>query len=162
MFAAYVDVADKLRRMALIRFEQMGKSRIYSTLHTSTDIVLETSKNLANGGAAFVMILVSGAYITYLSPVAFAIIAVFYLFGYFIYRANLHNITELLKIAGAHEHQFKDRFKYFLEGFKELKVSRNKRETLYQDYILPESRLVEKSSVHAEKGLSINTVFIQS
>ncbi|GJL83545.1 MAG: ABC transporter ATP-binding protein [marine bacterium B5-7] len=162
IFAAYLDVADKLRRMHLVDFEEMGKSRIYSTLHTSTDIVLEASKNLANVGAAFIMILVSGIYIASISIVAIAIIVVFYLFGYFVYRTNLQKVSELINKASLHDHQFKDRFKYFLEGFKELKVARNKSATLYNDYIRPEARQAEKASIRAEKKLSANMVFIQS
>ena len=162
IFAAYVDVADKLRRMRLIDFEEMGKSRIYSTLHTSTDIILETSKNLANVGAAFIMILVSATYVAYISPVAIAIIVVFYLFGYFVYRTNLKNVNKLIGEANIRERRFKDRFKYFLEGFKELKVAGSKSSALYQDYIRPEAADAEEAGVRAEKQLSINMVFVQS
>lgn len=161
-FATYVEIADKLRRAQLLDFERMGKSRIYSTLHTSTDIILETSKSLASVLTACVLILFAGLYIAYLSPLAIITIIVFYLFGVLVYISNLRNVRSLLHETDRLERRFKDLFKYFLEGFKEIKVDRRKGDALFQDHVRPAARRAEESQVRSERQLTINGVFVQS
>jgi putative ATP-binding cassette transporter len=161
-FAAYVGVVAKLRRMKLFEFERLGKARIYSTLHTNTDIVSETSKSLASVGAAVVMVAVSGVYVAIISPLALAVVVFFYLFGYFVYATNFKRAQTLLDATATLEKRFKDRFTYFVEAFKELKVNRRLSGVLFEEKVLPDAAEAEKSRVKTENALSMNIVFVQS
>ncbi|HKJ17741.1 MAG TPA: ATP-binding cassette domain-containing protein [Xanthomonadales bacterium] len=161
VFDTYVAIADHLRNMQLLRFERLGKGHIYSTLHTNTDIILETSKWLATVGAAIVLILFSALYIAWLSPLAFTTVVAFYGFGYFIYRSNLGSVRELLVESGEREKSFRSLFSVFLEGFKELRVSHLKRRTLYEEHVQPQAESAMQAAVGAEARLTVNNVFIQ-
>ncbi len=162
IFDTYVVIADRLRRMQLLEFERLGKTRIYSTLYTNADIILEAAKSLANVGVACVLILFSVAYIAWLSPAACALVVLFYLFGYFIYRSNLINMRGLLKESERNEQRFKALFRYFLEGFKEIKVSHSMSRALFEEQIKPNAQKAKVARVSAERRLVANSVFIQS
>lgn len=162
IFSIYVDLADKVRRARTLTFERIGKANIYATLHTNTDIILETSKSLAGVGAAIVMILFCAAYIAYLSRSAIATIIIFYIFGIYVYTANLKRVQELLKETGLKEDRFKGLFRYFLEGFKELKVDRAKSLDLYENHVRTEAETARRARTQAEDRLAGNNVFIQS
>lgn len=161
-FATYVDIADKLRRMSLIEFERIGKARIYAILHTNTDIILETSKTLASVGAGCVLIAFSALYIGYLSGIALLMVAVFYLFGYFLYRSNLGSMQSLLRQGVQKEERFKALFRYFLEGFKEIRLDERKGEALYDEHIVPGAKEARAARVDAEERLTTSGVFVQS
>ncbi len=162
IFSIYVDIADKIRNSRTIAFESIGKSRIYTTLHSNTDIILESSKSLAGIGAAIVMIIFSGIYIAIMSRSAILTIIVFYIFGVFVYVTNFTRVRTLLNDANEQTENFKGWFSYFLEGFKEIKVDHNKSEDLFNNYIKPESKKAKNTRIKAENQLAANTVFIQS
>ncbi|MBK1649049.1 cyclic peptide export ABC transporter [Rhabdochromatium marinum] len=162
ILATYIGIADKLRHVGLLAFERLGKGHIYASLHTNTDIILETSKGLANVGAACVMILFSALYIASISEVAIATVVVFYLFGVYVYQANLGNMRVLLKTSEQRERRFNALFKYFLEGFKEIKVNHPKGADLFDHHIHPAGQEARECRVEAERRLTTNSVFIQS
>ncbi len=162
IFATYTGIADKLRHMRLLDFERQGKSRIYSTLYTNTDIILETSKSLASVGAACIMILFCGVYIGYLSSLALITAVVCYGFGVFVYSTIFRNMQALLQETDRHERHFKDLFTYFLEGFKEIKVNHHKGADLFDNYVRPAGKQAREVRVRAEGRLTANSIFVQS
>ena len=162
IFSTFVNIADKIRNASTLSFERIGKSSIYSTLYTNTDIILETSKSLASVGAAVMMIIFSAIYIAYISESAIITIIVFYSFGIFVYVSNFSRIQKLLKETTVRENKFKSLFKYFLEGFKEIKVNHAKGEDLFHNYIGKESARAQEARIKAESHLTGNNVFIQS
>ncbi len=162
IFSTFVGIADKLRNTRTLSFEQTGKQQIYATLYTNTDIILETSKSLASVGAAVVMIVFCAVYIALISKSAIMTIVVFYIFGIFVYTSNLKRAQKLLKETTVLEDRFKDIFKYFLEGFKEIKVNHEKGKDLLENYVMPTSEAAKQSRVKAENQMSVNIAFIQS
>jgi putative ATP-binding cassette transporter len=162
IFALYTGIAAKLQHTGLIHFENLGKRRIYTTLHTNTDIILETSKGLAGVGAAWVMILFCFAYIGYLSGPALLVVLVFYAFGIFVYSANFDRLHPLLRKANTLEERFKALFTAFVEGFKEIKVSQRKGADLLDNHIRPVGDAALEARVRSEGSLTANAVFIQS
>ncbi|GAB6043699.1 cyclic peptide export ABC transporter [Endothiovibrio diazotrophicus] len=162
IFALYTGIAGKLQHAALIHFERLGKGRIHTTLHTNTDLILETSKGLAGVGAAWVMILFCFVYIGYLSGTALLVVAAFYAFGLFVYSVNFDRLRPLLREAGTLEERFKALFTAFVEGFKEIKVSRRKGADLLDNHIRPVGDAAYEARVRAEGNLTANAVFIQS
>ena len=162
IFSTFVNIADKIRNASTLSFERIGKSSIYATLYTNTDIILETSKSLASVGAAVMMILFSAVYIAYISESAIITIIIFYSFGIFVYVSNFSQIQKLLKETTLRENTFKSLFKYFLEGFKEIKVNHAKGEDLFHNYISKESEHAQEARIKAENRLTGNNVFIQS
>ena len=162
VFSTYVNIADKIRNARTLAFEGIGKSRIYKSLQTNTDIVLESAKSLAGVGAAVNMIAFSVIYIGVMSRSALVAIVVFYLFGLFVYLSNLRRTRDLLATADANTDRFKGLFSFFLEGFKEIKVDDRKGNELFTDYIQPHADKASGSRIRVENQVSINTVFIQS
>ena len=86
----------------------------------------------------------------------------FYIFGNFVYTSNLKRVQKLFKETTVRENKFKSLFKYFLEGFKEIKVNHAKGEDLFHNYIGKESGRAREARIKAENHLTGNNVFIQS
>jgi len=162
IFATYTGIADKLRYLRLLEFERLGKSRIYSTLYTNTDIILETSKGLANVGAACIMILFCGVYIGYLSSLALLAVVIFYGFGVFVYATGFRRLQPLMRETDRYERCFKNLFTYFLEGFKEIKVSQRKGDDLFDNYVRPAGQEARDVRIQTEERLTANSIFVQS
>ncbi|MCP4414671.1 MAG: cyclic peptide export ABC transporter [Gammaproteobacteria bacterium] len=162
IFSLYVSIADKIRKARTLSFENIGKSRVYTTLHNNTDIILEASKYLSGIGAAFVMIIFSIVYIASMSGIAVFTIIIFYTFGIFVYKINFNRIRVHIDQANSHEAIFKGLFGHFLEGFKEIKVDQNKSDDLFNNYIQQASDKAKDSGVRSENLLAVNTVFVQS
>ncbi len=162
LFSTYVGIADKIRHANTMAFESIGKSKIYTTLHTNTDIILESSKLLAGIGAAVVMILFCAVYIAMMSHSAILAIVIFYLFGVFVYVTNFKRARRLLDDANEQSQRFRGLFSYFLEGFKEIKVDEKKSKDLFINYIKKQSKQAKSSRIRSENQLTVNTVFVQS
>lgn len=162
IFSMYVSLAEKIRNARTEAFERIGKAEIYSSLHTNTDIVLETSKSLAGVGAAVIMIVFCAAYIAYLSRSAVLTAIVFYAFGIFVYTTNLKRIRGLLKETNDREDRFREMFRFFLEGFKEIKVDRVLGDDLLAKQVRGQSDRARESRIKVEDRLAGNAVFIQA
>lgn len=162
IFARYVSIADKVRNARALEYEQIGKQKIYSTLEVNADIILETSKNLASVGAALAMIVFCALYILTLSPLALAVIIVFYVFGIFVYTENMKRSQTLLRDTVKAEGAFKGLFRHFIEGFKELRVNSKKADDIYDNHVTPASNKAESLRISAERSLTVNVVFSQS
>ncbi len=160
--STYIGIVDKIRNTKTDAFESIRKSRIYSTLYTNTDLILETSKSLAGIGTALVMVVFSFVYIAIISHSAIFTIIIFCAFGIFVYQTNLKQIRLLFDDADLQTDRFKSLFSYFLEGFKEFKVDHSKSEDLFSNYFQKQAQLSRHARIQAEKKLSVNTVFIQS
>ncbi|WP_027185013.1 cyclic peptide export ABC transporter [Desulfovibrio inopinatus] len=162
LFATTVRIAEKLRSTRLIAFERLGKTRIYTTLHTNTDIILETSKGLAHVAAGCVMIVFCGVYAALLSPLALGVVALFYLFGILVYTINLRSIQSRLRETEHRERRFKHFFQYIIEGFKELRITSAMTKDIFDNHIRPAASTALEERIQVENQLSSNTVFVQS
>ena len=119
-------IADKIRHSNLAIFEQVGKPRILTTLSEGTELIFEASRRLANGAVAGIMLLFSFAYMAWLSSAAFWLSVGVIICGIMVYLFNQKTINRELRISAEKENEFINSLNHVLEGFKELKVNRDK------------------------------------
>jgi len=162
IFDTHVRIASRIRNVDLRSFEIMGRSSIYMRLNTDTDIILETSKSFTNVFAGLVMIVFCAVYIAILSRLALLVIVIFYIFGILTYTSFLNRARPKLKEAARLNNDFLGFFKYFIEGFKEIKMNRVKGDDLYENYLKRKAVAAEEQKKDAERDLTYNLVFIQS
>jgi len=162
IFTKYAAVADKLRNAATLAFESIGKAEIAASLETNVDIILEAAKSLAGVGAGVIMVAFCAAYVAFISPTAFVAMAVFYLFGVFVYATNMERIREPLGRGAALERRFLNLFGHFLDGFKELKTDAPAAEDLLANHMREASSKAKAARIEVEKRLTANGVFVQT
>ncbi len=162
MFDTYVKLARRIRNTDLRAFETMGKATIYARLNADSDIIVETSKSLAGIFAALVMILFCSLYIAFLSKAALLLIVLLYILGILTYTSILNRAHPKLASASTLTEDFLSIFKHFIEGFKEIKMSRSKGDGLYEDHLLKKADLAKNRKQDAERLLHHTIVFIQS
>lgn len=158
----YIRIADKVHKADLRSFEEIGKTEIYNRLSTNSDIIMEAAKSYPHVGAAIVMIIFSAIYISIISATAIILITLFYIFGGFIYFFILQNIRKKINQSTLSESKFKGIFKHIIEGFKEIKINRNKSHDLLDNYIKKQSEIAKKDKISMEKNLVHASIFVQS
>ncbi len=156
-----VRIADKIRRSNLAIFEHVGKPRILTTLSEGSELIFEASRRIANSAVALIMLLFSFAYIAWLSAEAFWLSVTVIVCGIMVYLFNQRTIVAGLRIAAEKENEFINSLNHLLEGFKELKVNREKSDDLFQNYMEKISLSLREVRMMTESRFISNIVYTQ-
>jgi len=154
-------IADKIRRSNLAIFEQVGKPRILTTLSEGTELIFEASRRLANGAVAGIMLLFSFAYMAWLSSVAFWLSVGVIICGIMVYLFNQKTINRELRVSAEKENEFINSLNHVLEGFKELKVNRDKSNDLFRNYLETISMSAKEVRIRTEARFISNIIYTQ-
>lgn len=154
-------IADKIRRSNLAIFEKIGKPRILTTLSEGTELIFEASRRFANGAVAGVMLLFSFAYMAWLSPAAFGLSIVVIVCGVLVYLFNQRSINQELRISAEKEGEFINSMNHVLEGFKELKVNREKSNDLFFNFLETISMSAKEVRIKTESRFISNIIYTQ-
>ena len=156
-----VRIADKIRRSNLAIFEHVGKPRILTTLSEGSELIFEASRRAANGSVALIMLIFSFAYIAWLSSEAFWLSVVVIVCGTMVYIFNQRTINAELRVSARIENEFINSLNHLLEGFKELKVNREKSEDLFQNYMEKVSSNLREVRMRTESRFISNIIYTQ-
>ncbi len=154
-------IADKIRHSNLAIFEQVGKPRILTTLSEGTELIFEASRRLANGAVAGIMLLFSFAYMAWLSSAAFWLSVGVIICGIMVYLFNQKTINRELRISAEKENEFINSLNHVLEGFKELKVNRDKSNDLFRNYLETISMSAKEVRIRTEARFISNIIYTQ-
>lgn len=154
-------IADKIRHSNLAIFEQVGKPRILTTLSEGTELIFEASRRIANGAIAGIMLLFSFAYMAWLSSVAFWLSVLVIICGIVVYLFNQRTINKELRVSAEKESEFIGSLNHVLEGFKELKVNRQKSNDLFRNYLETISVSAREVRIRTEARFISNIIYTQ-
>jgi putative ATP-binding cassette transporter len=126
-----VRMADKIQRANLLQLENIGETEIYNRLTQETQVISNGSAILIVAIQSVVMLGFLALYIAFLSRMAFLLIVVILVMGVFIYLNNHKTVQAMLLETNESEMVFFDSLRDCLDGLKENKLNRRRREGLY-------------------------------
>ncbi|MCP4117665.1 MAG: cyclic peptide export ABC transporter [Desulfobacteraceae bacterium] len=156
-----INLADKIRRAGLLPIEQMGETRLYTTIVENTDIIFEATKSMSNAGASLIMIIFSFGYIYYISPAAFFLSMVIIASGIVVYTINQGKSNEELWATMEKEKEFSEYLSHLIRGFKEVKMNSARSEDLFENYLKKSSDAARDLRLQSETRFIQNYVFSQ-
>ncbi len=156
-----INLADKVRRAGLLPIEQMGETRLYTTIVENTEIIFEATKSMSNAGASLIMILFSFGYIYYLSPMAFLLSVIIIAGGMSVYMMNQGKSNEDLWATMEKEKEFSEYLSHLIKGFKEVKMNSARSDDLFENYLKQSSDAARHLRQRSENRFISNYVSSQ-
>ncbi len=138
-----VRIADKLRRTEFSFIEQSNRNDLFIRLTQDSSLISQSMMLLSSAGQAAILIVASLFYILWISPLSFLITVGIIGTTAFIYFSHREKTRQQLQLARQKENIFFDTLSHLLDGFKELKLNRAKRDDLFDD--------ICKTSLEAER-----------
>ena len=126
-----IRIIDKVRRSELRFIEETGSAPLYTLLTQDTPLISETAIFIVMGASSIILLIFSGLYLAWLSPISFLITVTFIGAALLMYLSHSENIAEDLELALEKEAKMFQMFDYIFKGFKELKINRRKNDDLF-------------------------------
>jgi putative ATP-binding cassette transporter len=161
IFKAHTRMADKIRRSSLVPFEAAGKSSIYGTLSENTEIIFEASRLLVSCSSAAIMLLLSFTYIAFLSAAALWLTVGLMVCAIAVYVHNQRAIMEELRVTLQKENEFLECLNHFLDGFKEVKMNRERSDDLFTNYLEKISVATRQMKIRTDSRFISSHIFTQ-
>lgn len=155
-------IAEKVRRVDMLTFEQLGSTRIYNTLSRETFVISEAGASVIYSASAAVMLIFSSLYVATLSPFAFIIVLTLVACAVYFYKRGQQISGDLMRRASETETNFFDMLQHQLDGFKEVKICHRRSDDLYWNYIAVESEVTKELKLRSSLTFnrSANTTHI--
>lgn len=128
-----VRIADKLRLTEFSFIEQSNHNDLYIRLTQDSNLISQSIMLLSSAGQAVILTVACLLYILWISPLSFLITISVTGTTAFIYFSHREKTRQQLQLARQKENTFFDTLNHLLDGFKELKLNRAKRDDLYND-----------------------------
>ncbi|MFW5858150.1 MAG: ABC transporter transmembrane domain-containing protein, partial [Planctomycetota bacterium] len=156
------DVADKLRYCELRRFEQMSKTDILTRLSRDCTEILKSMPFIISGLASSVMLLFVAVYLTVLSRMAMAMVAIMLLLGVLVYLRRMKQVEGLLRRGVELEDRFFQVLKDMIDGFVQVKMDRGLGEDLHGNHLVPQAEETSNAKVTAQHTLNDLNLFAKT
>ncbi|MCX7096472.1 MAG: cyclic peptide export ABC transporter [Methylococcales bacterium] len=138
-----VRIADKLCHTEFSFIEQSNRNDLYSRLTQDSSLISQSIMLLSSAGQAAILIVACLLYILWISPLSFLLTIAITGATTLIYFSHREKTRQQLQLARQKENTFFDTLNHLLDGFKELKLNRAKRDDLFAD--------IRKTSLEAEQ-----------
>lgn len=158
----HLAIIDKLRKSSLSQYEKIGKMSVISNLLDNSQIIYESTRILVHVSTAGVMLIFCFGYIAWMSTIAFWMCALILTVGIFTYKTAQRQVVALYHEFQAKDAEFFNALNHFLDGFKELKISREKSDDIYFNEFSANLHQSVELKLRSEKKVVANTTFIQS
>lgn len=136
-----VRVSEKIARAELNALERVGIAQIVDRITENTAFISDRSDLIVTLITSFFVLIFAGMYIAWLSPAAFALIALICAAGAVMFvslrQEFVVNVKRLIRLRVA----FLTRLTDLLQGFKEIKFSRKRGRDVRDDVILASDEL---------------------
>lgn len=130
-----VRLMDYVRRSELLSVEEIGRSRIIAAITSDSAILTQASNMLTFSIQGPVLIGFVAIYIAYLSFAAFALSAIILITAGTIFHFKSRHLTAERAKASIQERRLFDRLGDFIDGFKEIRLNRQRSDALFEDTV---------------------------
>jgi putative pyoverdin transport system ATP-binding/permease protein len=147
-------ILGKIRDTDLLPFEGMDKGQVYATLSSDAVSISTSASMVINASSSLVMLVFTFILIAVISFKAL-LITLFFLaiiIGYYMHYSRY--VNEQFALASKKENEFFVNLNGFLDGFKELKLNREKRNDYFSEEI---QSVVHATNMHrVDAGKAMN------
>jgi putative ATP-binding cassette transporter len=154
-----VRLMDQIRRSELLALEDIGRARIVAAIGSDTAVLTQASNLLAFTMQGAVLILFIAIYVAFLSLAAITITAVVVTIAAVIFHIRNRRLAEEKQKAAEWERRLFDRLTDFLDGFKEVRLNRNRSDNLFDD-AFNVSRMAANIKIHSQAAHSDDRVHL--
>lgn len=130
-----VRMMDYVRRSELLSVEDIGRSRIIAAISSDAAILTQASNMLSFSIQGPILIGFVAVYVAYLSFTAFILSVLIVTLAGVIFHFRSRKLTEERSRAAEWERKLFDRITDFLNGFKEIRLSRPRSDALFDDAV---------------------------
>lgn len=127
-----VRIADKIRSTELHFIENSERGEMYTRLTQDSNIISQSALLLITSAQSAMVLIFSFLYLAWLSPLSFLMTILFISSAIYMYLFYEKSISKQLHIVTQKEAKFFGYFSHLLDGFKELKMNRNKSDDLFE------------------------------
>jgi cyclic peptide transporter len=128
-----VRIMDMIRRSELLEVEKIGRARIVAAVTSDTTVLTQASNMLCFTIQGAVLIFFVGLYVAYLSLAAFLLTFVIVVGAGTIFHYKNKRLAAQKSESAAWERRLFDRLTDFLNGFKEVRLNKERSDDLYAD-----------------------------
>jgi putative ATP-binding cassette transporter len=158
------ETTERVRRLNLAAYEQIGQSRIYAVLSRDLQTISQAAPMAVNAVSASLMLFCSAIYIAYLSVTAFTITVTLVASAIYLYTRSQKDSADTWRIATECEIGFQNNLSHLLDGFKEVKMNSRRGDDLLDNYLLRKSIETERWKIEAGRqfnaGMTTANLFV--
>lgn len=129
-----VRVADKIRRCDLMPIERLGQTVIYAGLTKEAQTVSQAATLVIMSAQAAVLVVFTALYVAYLSLVAFVLTAAVAVMTSVLHLRRARRMSLAIHDLSVRENDLFDSLRHFLDGFKEVRMSRPRSDDLFAHF----------------------------
>jgi putative pyoverdin transport system ATP-binding/permease protein len=155
-------ILDKIRHSNLLRYERVGRAEVYSALNDSAVTLSTSASYISTGFASAVMLASAMFYVAYLSTAAFVLILIAVGAGCILYANTRKALREQLQKSAREEVEFFGLVQHLLDGFKEVKIHRQRSDVLYGQYITTTAEQARDLKLETERYFAWMSVIGQN
>lgn len=127
-------LADKIRHTEFSTFEKQGTSIMYARLSQDATVISSVATTVISGFQQALMIVFTLLYVSTVSLLSCALIAVGLALGIFYYLGHSESFETMWRAVSMKETEFFNKLEHILKGFKEININRRKNENVFNDY----------------------------
>jgi cyclic peptide transporter len=156
-----MQIIKKLKSIEYRSFEKIGDEKIYTILINDSSEISNGSFSYAMFFSSIITIVFCLGYMLWLFPLGFLMIVLVIACGFSIYLVKQKAIFKDLEKARLLENVFFKQIEDLVKGFKEIKLSKNKQNDLYKNYIYKTSLETKELSAKSLVSYLDNSIFGQ-
>lgn len=156
-----IRLADKIRRIDLASLEGVGNADIHARISRETSAIAQAARPLFSAAQSTVMIAFTTIYVATISPLALALCVGMLAVGIGIHLKDRARVDAGMREASSAEDGLSDALTGLLEGFKELRINRQKSDDVLEAFGATVTRVCDVRT-RVMLQLSDGIVFVES
>lgn len=154
-------LVDKIRRSSLTAFETMGESRLLTLLTQETMTISEAARYLSRLCTTGALMIVGCVFIAWINLAAVVVVLLLIGTGVLMYSQKRGQFERELKQASDSERDYFTKVNHIIDGFKEVKINRDRNEDLYENHIVQMARHTERLKIQTAQLSANSIIFAQ-
>ena len=127
-------LANKIRLAELSTLENIGPAALYTCITQEALYISTVSPGMMGISQSLFTVVFMLLYLGFLSPYSFLLAITGILIGVYLYTRDFDAYSQNWKQMTDKERKFFDKFSNILDGFKEIRINRQKNEDVYESY----------------------------
>jgi putative ATP-binding cassette transporter len=156
-----VRLMDQVRHSELLAIERIGRARIIASITSDAAVLTQASNMLCYSMQSLVLIFFVGLYVVYLSFPAFVLSILIVGAAGTIFHYRSRRLTAERADAAVQERRLFERLTDFLDGFKEVRLNKERSNDLFEDAVNV-SRTAASIKIHTQTETFRQVVSAQS
>jgi putative ATP-binding cassette transporter len=129
-----VRLADKIRRCDLLPLETLGQTVIYAGISRETTTISQAATLVIMSCQALVLVIFTALYVAVLSLAAFVLTLIIALFLSVLHVRRAKEMRKVMCELSKRENQLFETLTHFLDGFKEVRMNRDRSNDLFDRF----------------------------